>query len=83
MYFLIISDYVQTISIVDPSLSDPEDRIVCLLFTPRIDSLPKFKGIGQIIRLHRLKVNCIIVRLQMRARNVYFTSVVVYIHVSP
>jgi len=52
------ADYSKLLSIVDESLTNPFDRLKCLLFARDIHSLPD-ASVGDIIRFHRLKVNSV------------------------
>ena len=49
------ADFSMLISIVDDSLTDPLDKLKCMLFARDLQSLPDAK-IGDIVRFHRLKV---------------------------
>ena len=50
------ADYSMLLSIVDESLTNSLDRLKCMLFARDIHSLPD-ANVGDVIRLHRLKVN--------------------------
>jgi len=50
------ADYSMLISIVDESLTNPLDRLKCMLFARDLRALPD-ANVGDIIRFHRLKVN--------------------------
>jgi len=43
------------LSIVDESLTNPLDRLKCMLFARDIQTLPD-ANVGDVIRFHRLKV---------------------------
>ena len=49
-------DYSMLLSIVDESLTDPLAKLKCMLFARELRSLPN-ASVGDVIRLHRLKVN--------------------------
>ena len=49
------ADYSILLSIVDESLTGPLDKLKCMLFARDVHSLPD-ANVGDIIRLHRLKV---------------------------
>jgi len=57
------ADYGVFISIVDDSLSDPFDKLKCMVFAPDTQSLPDAK-IGDIVRFHRLKVTTLLILYQ-------------------
>jgi len=49
------TDFSMLISIVDDSLTDPLDKLKCMLFARDFQSLP-VANVGDIVRFHRLKV---------------------------
>jgi len=52
----IFADFSIMLSIVDESLTNPLERLKCMLFARDLHSLPA-ANVGDIIRFHRLKVN--------------------------
>ncbi|XP_072178113.1 uncharacterized protein [Diadema setosum] len=49
-------DYCMLLTIVDPSVDSEEHGLKCVLFKQEVRELPNVHRIGDIVRLHRLKV---------------------------
>eukprot|EP00794_Sanderia_malayensis_P008435 gene8435-9335_t len=63
-FISISGEYAATISLIDPSLTDLEQSLKCVLFSKEFSELPKFRYIGEIVRFHRIKVGNYNGRLQ-------------------
>ncbi len=61
----ITGDKTMTIGLIDPSLHSPntDNFLMCVLFS---DTLPNIKSVGDVVRLHRLRVEMFNGRLQVK-----------------
>ncbi|XP_006825118.1 protection of telomeres protein 1-like [Saccoglossus kowalevskii] len=50
------TDYCMMVTIVDPSLEQNANGLKCVLFTKEQEMLPHVQAIGDIVRLHRIKI---------------------------
>ena len=50
------SDFVCTMSLVDPSFDSLDQSFKCVLFSKSKESLPLIKSVGDVVRIHRLGV---------------------------
>ena len=65
------------VSLTDSSFSDHFDKLKCVLFSKEVERLPAVKHVGDIVRFHRLMVNCSIFTPQpLRAVGVLFSPMV-------
>ncbi|XP_078599130.1 protection of telomeres protein 1-like [Branchiostoma floridae x Branchiostoma japonicum] len=51
------TDYCMVVKLVDPSLDDLDEGLKCLFFAKEESLLPQIYSIGDIVRIHRLKVD--------------------------
>ncbi|XP_078680640.1 protection of telomeres protein 1-like [Branchiostoma floridae x Branchiostoma belcheri] len=51
------TDYCMVVRLVDPSLDNLDDGLKCLFFAKEQSILPQIHSVGDIIRIHRLKVD--------------------------
>ncbi len=51
------TDYMMLVSLVDPSLESFSHKLKCVLFVRDVSYLPERAVEGDIIRMHRLKIN--------------------------
>ena len=52
-----VSDYMMLVSIVDSSLDSLSHKLKCVLFAREQSAFPAQTEVGDIIRMHRLKVS--------------------------